>query len=65
MEAYSEEFKLSRNDVLNLPCALKEFFISSRVRAMRKAPDSRKPELLDEKLLGMLDEAEKSDWTCR
>ena len=64
MEAYSEEFELSRNDVLNLPCALKEFFIGSRVRAMRKAPEGRKPELLDERLLRMLDEAE-NDWTCR
>lgn len=59
LKAYAEEFELSKNDILNLPLALKEFFIGSRVRAMRKAPDSRKPELLKEGLTGMLDEAEK------
>lgn len=59
LKAYMEEFKLPRDDILNLPLALKEFFIGSRVRGLRKAPDDRKHELLDEGLVKMLDEAEE------
>ncbi len=55
IDSYRKEFTFTENDAENLPYALKETILGSRIRAMRKVPDSEKGHLLDEPLLEILD----------
>ena len=60
IDSYMEEFTFTGHDAENLPYALKETILGSRIRAMRKVPDAEKGKLLDSSLTELLGSIENS-----
>jgi|LSQX01.2.fsa_nt_gb Ser/Thr protein kinase RdoA (MazF antagonist) len=59
ISSYKKEFVFTQADAEALPFAIKEFFIGSRVRAMRKVEGTDKIRMLDKKLLDMVETVEQ------